>query len=404
MRGRVLGVVAVLALLVVGCGDDGDGGAATSPEPSARSEATPTTAAPPPPTTTPVPFDEVRVGLEEVARLDAPVALAVRPGFDAVVVAERGGTVRVVEGGDAGEPIVDISGETTTDSERGLLGLAFSPDGDRLYLSYTDEQGDSRIDEWATGPGVGDVDLATRRNVLAVDQPFSNHNGGHIAFGPDGLLYVGLGDGGAAGDPEGRAQDPDELLGKLLRIDPRATGGDPYAVPADNPFASGGGRGEVFVTGVRNPWRFSFDRGTGDLWIGDVGQGSEEEVDLLPAGRAAGANLGWDRLEGNRRFEGDPPPDAVAPVFTYGRDEGYSVTGGYVYRGSAVPGLAGAYVFGDFGAGVVRALSVEGGRVVAERSLGVETGPASLVSFGEDAAGELYVLSLDGPLYRLVPG
>ena len=395
---------AVAVLLAVGLAACGGDGGETTPEPSARSETTTTTAAPRTTTTTTVSLDEARVALEEVARLDAPIALAQRPGFDQLVVAERGGTVRVVDGGRAGEPIVDVSGETTPSGERGLLGLAFSPDGSHLYLSYTDELGDSRIDEWATGPGVADVDLGSRRNVLSVDQPFPNHNGGNIVFGPDGLLYFGLGDGGNRGDPDERAQNPSELLGKILRIDPRPSGDDPYAVPADNPFAGGGGRGEVYVLGVRNPWRFSFDRDNGNLWIGDVGQNAEEEIDLLPRGRAAGANLGWDRLEGNRPFEGEAPPGAVPPVFTYGRDEGYSVTGGYVYRGSAIPGLAGAYVFADYGAGVVRALGLEGGRVVTERSLGVETGPASLASFGEDAEGELYVLSLAGPVYRLVPG
>jgi glucose/arabinose dehydrogenase len=390
---------ALLALVVAACSDAGGD---TTPEPRARSETTTTTEAPAPPTTASVALDEVAVGLEGVATLDAPVALVQRRGFDELVVAERGGAVRVVDGGRVSAPIVEVG--TTTDGERGLLGIAFSPDGSHLYLSYTDERGDSRLDEWATGPGIEDVDPASHRNVLSVDQPFSNHNGGHIVFGPDGLLYYGLGDGGAAGDPEGRAQNPDELLGKVLRIDPRRSGDDPYAVPADNPFAGGGGRGEVYIAGVRNPWRFSFDRQNGDLWIGDVGQGAEEEIDLLPAGRAAGANLGWDRVEGNRPFEGEAPAGAVPPVFTYGRDEGYSVTGGYVYRGSAIPGLGGAYVFGDYGAGVVRALGIEGGRVVSERSLGVETGPASLVSFAEDADGELYVLSLEGPIYRLVPG
>ena len=402
MTGRLAAAAAVLAAVLAACGDDGGG--ETSPEPSARSVTTSTTAPTDPPTTAPVSLDEVRVALEEVAVLDAPIALVQRPGFDELVVAERGGAVRVLGDGGPGAPIVDISDQTTTDGERGLLGIAFSPDGEHLYLSYTNEQGDSRLDEWATGPGVGDVDAGSRRNVLSVDQPFANHNGGNIGFGPDGLLYYGLGDGGGAGDPEERAQDPTELLGKILRIDPRPSGDDPYAVPADNPFADGGGRGEVFVTGVRNPWRFSFDRRTGDLWVGDVGQGEEEEIDLLPAGSARGANLGWDRLEGNRPFEGDAPAGAVPPVFTYGRDEGYSVTGGYVYRGSAIPGLDGAYVFGDFGAGVVRALAVEGGRVTGERSLGVETGPASLVSFAEDADGELYAVSLDGPVFRLVPG
>jgi glucose/arabinose dehydrogenase len=387
---------------LVACGDDGGGD--TTPEPSARSETTATTTAADPPTTAPVPFDQVRVALEEVARLDSPIAVAQRPGFDELVVAERGGTVRVLGGDGPSQPIVDVSDETAPEGERGLLGLTFSPDGEHLYVSYTDERGDSRVDEWSTGPGIGDVDAGSRRNVLMVDQPYPNHNGGNIVFGPDELLYFGLGDGGSAGDPEGRAQDPGELLGKILRIDPRASGDDPYAVPADNPFAGGGGRGEVYVTGVRNPWRFSFDRTTGDLWVGDVGQGSQEEIDFLPAGRVAGANLGWDRLEGTEPFEGEAPPGAVPPVFTYGRDEGYSVTGGYVYRGSAIPGLDGAYLFADYGVGEVRALDVEGGRVVAERSLGISTGPASLASFGEDADGELYVLSLEGPVYRLVPG
>jgi glucose/arabinose dehydrogenase len=397
---RRAAVVGALLAVVAACGDDGG----TSPEPSARSGTTATTEASRTTITPVLGLADVRVALEEVVDLDAPIALTQRPGFDELVVAERGGTVRVVDGGRAGEPIVDIVGETTPAGERGLLGIAFSPDGSHLYLSYTDERGDSRLDEWATGPAIDDVDEGSRRNVLSVDQPFPNHNGGNIVFGPDGLLYFGLGDGGSAGDPEGRAQNPDELLGKILRIDPRPSDDDPYAVPEDNPFAGGGGRGEVYVVGVRNPWRFTFDRRTGDLWIGDVGQNAEEEIDLLPAGRAAGANLGWDRLEGNRPFEGEAPPEAVPPVFTYGRDEGYSVTGGYVYRGQAIAGLGGSYVFADYGAGQVRALGVEGGRVVTDRALGVQTGPASLVSFGEDADGELYVLSLDGPVYRLVPG
>ena len=399
MRIRAASACALVVVALAACGDD-DGG--TTAEPGARSGTTSTTEAREPPTTAAVPLDEVRVRLEEVATLDAPVAMAQRPGFDELVVAERGGAVRVLEGGRASDPIVHV--RTTTDGERGLLGIAFSPDGSHLYLSYTNEQGDSRLDEWATGPRVDDVDGGSRRNVLAVDQPFPNHNGGNIAFGPDGYLYYGLGDGGGAGDPGDRAQNPNELLGKILRIDPRASGSDPYAVPSDNPFAGGGGRGEIWITGVRNPWRFSFDRANDDLWIGDVGQSTEEEIDRLPVDQARGANLGWNRLEGNRPFEGEPPPGAVPPVFTYGRDEGYSVTGGYVYRGSAIPGLAGAYVFGDYGAGVVRALRVEGGRVVAERSLGIETGPTSLVSFGEDADGELYALSLGGPVYRLAPG
>ncbi|MBA2624100.1 MAG: PQQ-dependent sugar dehydrogenase [Acidimicrobiia bacterium] len=401
---RLALALAVAALLGAACGDDG--GDSTSPEPEARSDAsTSTTSAPETtPTTARPSLGSVSVQLEEVARLDSPIALAVRPGVEPLFVAERGGTVRALDGGEVSEPLVDISGDTTTDGERGLLGLTFSPDGGFLYLSYTNDAGDSRLDEYAMGAGPTEVDVGSRREVLAVDQPFANHNGGHVVFGPDGLLYYGLGDGGAAGDPDQRAQDTGELLGKVLRIDPRPSGSDPYAIPADNPFAAGGGRGEIFLYGVRNPWRFSFDREGGDLWIGDVGQGEQEEVDRLALAAAAGANLGWDRLEGTLPFEGEAPADAVAPVFTYGRDDGYSVTGGFVYRGSAIPGLVGAYVFGDYGAGELQALEVENGAVVGSRSLGVEVGEASLVSFAEDADGELLVLGLDGPVYRLVPG
>ncbi|CAN5600962.1 PQQ-dependent sugar dehydrogenase [soil metagenome] len=405
MRMRRLALaLAVAALLGAACGDDG--GDSTSPEPEARSDAsTSTTSAPETtPTTARPSLGSVSVQLEEVARLDSPIALAVRPGVEPLFVAERGGTVRALDGGEVSEPLVDISGDTTTDGERGLLGLTFSPDGGFLYLSYTNDAGDSRLDEYAMGAGPTELDVGSRREVLAVDQPFANHNGGHVVFGPDGLLYYGLGDGGAAGDPDQRAQDTGELLGKVLRIDPRPSGSDPYAIPADNPFAAGGGRGEIFLYGVRNPWRFSFDREGGDLWIGDVGQVEQEEVDRLALDAAAGANLGWDRLEGTLPFEGEAPADAVAPVFTYGRDDGYSVTGGFVYRGSAIPGLVGAYVFGDYGAGELQALEVENGAVVGSRSLGVEVGEASLVSFAEDADGELLVLGLDGPVYRLVPG
>jgi len=188
----------------------------------------------------------------------------------------------------------------------------------------------------------------------------------------------------------------------MLRIDPAIGDGQPYTVPADNPFVGRDDTApEIWSTGLRNPWRFSFDRETGDLWIGDVGQSMVEEIDLLPAGSIAGANLGWDRLEGTRTFEGTPPPGAVPPVFEYGRDEGFSVTGGFVYRGEAIAGLEGAYVYGDYGAGELLALGVEGGRVTERHPLGTEA--ASLVSFAEDPEGELLVISLDGPVYRLEP-
>ena len=194
------------------------------------------------------------------------------------------------------------------------------------------------------------ADPASERGVLFVDQPFSNHNGGALAFGPDGYLYVGLGDGGSAGDPMGNAQSLSTLLGKLLRISPRPSKGEPYAIPPDNPFVGrDGARPEIWAYGLRNPWRFSFDTATGDLWIGDVGQNAWEEIDLEPAGSDGGSNFGWDRLEGTHPFEGSPAPDSIAPVFEYAHGDGScSVTGGYVYRGERIPTLAGAYLFGDY--------------------------------------------------------
>ena len=394
-----------IALLVAACGgdDSGDDAVADRPEPTTTSaEPSSTTSAPTTATTAgSASLDDVALRLIEVAEVESPTAMAVRPGDDETVfVAERRGRVRPLTGDALGEPIVDISGDVSTGGERGLLGLAFSPAGDRLYLSYTDRNGDSRIDELLVRGD--DVDLASRRQVLGVDQPAPNHNGGNIAFGPDGFLYVALGDGGGGGDPEGHGQDTDTLLGSILRIDPLNRGDDPYAIPASNPFLGGGGRGEIWAYGLRNPWRFSFDRATGDLWIADVGQGAVEEIDLLPAdaGGGQGANLGWDRLEGSRPFEGDAPAEHVLPVFEYDRSAGgCSVTGGFVYRGTAIAGLQGAYLFSDYCDNELRAIVVRDGDVVAERRLGVEV--PDIVSFGEDATGELYALSLGGAIYRL---
>ncbi len=381
--------------------------ARTSPQPTATIPAPPTTLAP-----APVPrgsasleeLAEVPVTLTEVATLDAPIAMVVRPGHENLLfVAERAGRVRVVEDGRVRpEPVVEV--ETTTDGERGLLGLVFSPDGRHLYLSYTNLDGDSRLDEYTMGEGPTEIDLSSRRTVMRVGQPFSNHNGGHVAFGPDGMLYYALGDGGGIGDPEGNAQNTGTLLGSILRIDPRPHPGGPYRIPADNPFVAGGGRGEIFVFGVRNPWRFSFDRATGDLWIPDVGQGDVEEINRIPP-RAAGANLGWPALEGTRAYDGSPaPPDALAPAYEYTHADGVAVTGGFVYRGSRLPGLAGAYVFGDLLTARLWALGVDGdGEVTGRVDLGVAVPEGTLVSFAEDADGELYVISIAGSVLRLDP-
>lgn len=367
-------------------------------------------------------LDAVEVALTPVLQLDAPMALATRAGTDDLYAAERAGVVVHLVAGEDGSltpdptPVLDLTDRTTTDNERGLLGLAFSPDGGHLYAHYTNPQGDTRLVEYAMAGEQAVV--ASRRTLLRVAQPFPNHNGGQLAFGPDGRLYLGLGDGGSGGDPLGNGQDTTVLLGKILRIDPTPSGTRPYTVPRSNPFVGGRGpagaasRPEIWIYGVRNPWRFSFDHATGALWIADVGQDSVEEIDRLPrrAGTNAGrgANLGWARMEGDQPFAGaTEPTDHTRPLFTYphglNNQNGCAVTGGYVYRGSAVPALGGAYVYGDLCRGQVRAVRQRGGTVVDERGLGVGVGAVGLVGFAEDGAGELYTLGGDGWVSRLDP-
>ncbi|AXL92755.1 sugar dehydrogenase [Streptomyces sp. CB09001] len=340
-----------------------------------------------------------QVALTEVARAQNPTAGAAGPK-DTVWIAERAGTVRVLADDGLGDPVLDISDETTTDGERGLLGLAFDEQFTHLYLSYTDLEGTSTVDEFAVRDGL--VQENTRRTVLTQEQPESNHNGGAITFGPDGYLYIALGDGGGGGDPQGNGQKLDTLLGKLLRIDPQ--GGDPYAIPQDNPFADDpDARGEIWSYGLRNPWRFSFDAGSGDLLIGDVGQSDWEEIDWAPASSPGGENYGWSQMEGTHPFRGGTEPaNHVPPVHEYDRTGlGCSVTGGYVYRGGAIPGLAGQYVYSDYCDGTLRSLEIEDGRVTAEHDLGVNGG--EVVSFAQDGEGELYVLAIGGTVSRVDP-
>ena len=337
--------------------------------------------------------------------LESPLHLTVAPGeTNRLYVVEQAGRIRVIENGRLlDEPFLDIRSRVLSGGEQGLLSVAFHPqyeENRRLYVNYTDVNGDTRIHEFAaTEDGVA---RGTRREVLAVDQPYSNHNGGHLAFGPDGFLYVGLGDGGSGGDPEDNAQDLGTLLGKMLRIDPRGGGGGrPYGVPSDNPFVGREeARPEVWAFGLRNPWRYSFDAETGDLWIGDVGQDSREEIDVQAARSTGGENYGWDAFEGSLPFEPPFPGDTVGPVYDYGRDRGGTVIGGYVYRGSAIPALRGAYLFGDLFNPQIRML-VPSKRGFRHLDLGVRVD--NLVSFGQDQAGELYLLSIEGPVYRLAP-
>ena len=344
-----------------------------------------------------------------------PVDMTYRPDSTSLLIAERDGRVREAVPDAEGfalvdEPVLDITARVgNTDSEKGLLGLAVSPDGSTLYVSYTEAgRGDSRIDAYPLSGSDGSLraDPLGRRQLVAIAQPFANHNGGSLEFGPDGMLYAGFGDGGGADDPTGNGQNRDTLLGKVLRIDPKA----PDGVPADNPFAGGGGQPLIWATGLRNPWRMDFDPATGDLWIADVGQVRYEEIDVLRAaeGTGRGANLGWDLFEGTSRFD-KPDPAAgaasagpfVVPVYVYGREGGCAVAGGVVYRGRALPGLDGAYLFGDFCRAGVRAIRVDGRRTVERADLGLDV--ASVVSFGRGPDGEVYVISLDDGIKRLAP-
>jgi glucose/arabinose dehydrogenase len=406
-RGAAAALLALGLLLAACSGGDGD-------QQAAPTTTTPTTTAPPTTeggagsTTTfgaaasSAQFRRARVRLVQVAELQQPVAMAVRPGDRAVYVAEQTGAVRALRAGKVDPtPVVDLSDQVTAGGEQGLLGLAFSPDGRFLYLNFTDTDGDSRVVE-LTMRG-GRADPGSLRLLLRVEDPFANHNGGQLAFGPDRLLYIAFGDGGGGGDPEGNGQSLGTLLGKILRIDPRPAGGRPYRVPSGNPFVGrgGGARPEIWAYGLRNPWRFSFDPASGDLWIGDVGQNAWEEVDREPA-RSGGRNYGWNRREGLHAFEGERPAGAVDPVIEYGREGGAcTVIGGSVYWGRRIPGLRGAYLYGDYCAGWVRAARVRGGRVAEQRDLGLSV--PNLTSFGVDPAGELYAMSLAGPVYRLGP-
>jgi glucose/arabinose dehydrogenase len=389
--------------------------AACSNEPAPAPQASATTAAPTfttpattaaPGTTTPAaggPLKDVRLRLARVVTAEEPVAMAAPRGDQTIYLAEKVGRVRALRGGRLDPtPVLDLTGKVALGGEQGLLGLAFSLDRRFLYVYYTDLDGDIRIVEY--GMRGGRANPGSRRELLSVEHSqFGNHNGGQLAVAADGTLWAGIGDGGSGGDPNGNGQNLGVLLGKILRIDPRAAGGRPYRIPPDNPFVGrAGARPEIWAYGLRNPWRFSFDPATGDKWIGDVGQGQWEEVDHEPAA-ARGRNYGWNRLEGTHEFDGSRPAGAVDPVLEYDHGGGAcSVTGGYVYRGSRIPALRGAYVYGDYCAGWIRAARLRGGKVAERRDFGLDV--QGLASFGVDQAGELYALSLGGEVFRLVAG
>jgi glucose/arabinose dehydrogenase len=363
------------------------------------------------------------VRLQPVAQVDTPTAMAVRTGDSTLYVAEQSGRVVAVRDGGITGAALDLRKRVTSGGEQGLLGIAFSPDGSKLYVHFTDRDADTRIEEYsfvATPGGGGRAEPTSRRRILRVRDQESNHNGGQLAFGPDGMLYIGLGDGGGAGDEGpghargGNGQSLDTLLGKILRIDPHAAAGRAYTIPPDNPYADGGGRPEIWAFGLRNPWRFSFDRATGDLWIADVGQDAWEEIDLatVASGAGRGVNFGWNLFEARHRFRAEAPsvaaggspeaPTTQQPIVERSHDGGScSITGGYVYRGTLLPDLAGAYVYADYCDGTLRWVRQTGGDLTGKGTLDVSGD--SIASFGEGPDGELYVLSQTDGLLALTP-
>jgi glucose/arabinose dehydrogenase len=382
-----------------------------APDPSEVPATDPTEAAA---ALTRLPVDPATLSLDlaQVAGgLDRPVELkAAGDGSGRLFVGEKAGTVRVLADGALLEaPFLDIRDRVgSRASEQGLLGLAFHPQhgrgGERrFYVNYTDRSGDTVVAEYRVTEDPNRADPASERVLLRAEQPAANHNGGNLVFGPDGYLYIGLGDGGGAGDRFGNGQNPDTLLGKMLRLD---VAGEPYRVPADNPFVDRPGwRPEIWAYGLRNPWRYSFDRATGDLYIADVGQGQWEEVNRQAAGSRGGENYGWPNLEGDHCYRGDgdcePAGGSIHPIVEYSHDEGgCSISGGHVYRGAAQPALHGIYLFGDYCSGLIwGAAPLEGGWRRAQLA---GTG-LSISTFGEDEAGEVYVADMaGGGIYRLV--
>jgi glucose/arabinose dehydrogenase len=317
-------------------------------------------------------------------------------------VVEQTGRIKIVtaKGRVSPDAFLDVSDRIVAGGEQGLLGLAFDPgfaDNGRFYVNYTNGDGNTVVARYRVSDDPDRADPGTAEVILTVDQPYGNHNGGHLAFGPDGYLYVGLGDGGSGGDPHGHGQNTETLLGAILRLD--VSGSSGYTIPNDNPFAGGGGGGnggsggapEIWAYGLRNPWRFSFDRTTGDLWIGDVGQEELEEIDRAPAG-TGGLNFGWNVMEGDACYGSSCDRDGLEmPVTQYSHDSGCSVTGGHVYRGEDHPILTGGYLFADYCSGLLWVIEAKGHK--GEPKLALETG-RSVSSFGESEDGELFLVDI----------
>jgi glucose/arabinose dehydrogenase len=356
----------------------------------------------------PLPGDFTIQLIEVASGLSSPDYLTSPANDSRLFVVEQAGRIRIIKNGQVlAQPFLDIVSRVSSGGERGLLSVAFHPSyaaNGFFYVNFTDLAGNTRVERFkvSSNPDVGDA--SSSKLILGVTQPFANHNGGLNLFGPDGMLYIGLGDGGSGGDPQGNGQRTNTLLGKILRID--VDNGDPYSIPSGNPFANqSGARPEIWAYGLRNPWRFSFDRTAGLLFVADVGQGSLEEIDVVPTTRA-GVNYGWNIMEGSSCFGSGSCSTAglEPPVIEYNHSGGAcSVTGGYAYRGSAIPELAGHYFYSDYCAGFLRSFLYSNGAATDQRTWDVGT-IGSVTSFGEDAAGEMYIVVQQGRVYRIGRG
>ena len=396
-------LAAALLLSLAACSDDD--GTSPTPTPSASTgtgacSATPIAGTPALTTT------RVADGLVQPVDLQAP------RGDRRLFIVEQPGRIRVVrDGALLATPFLDITARVLAGGERGLLGLAFHPQygtNGRFFVNYTDRSGDTHIAEFRVSNNENVADPGTERLILFVEQPFANHNGGGLAFGPDGMLYIGLGDGGSGGDPFRNGQNFATPLGKMLRVDVTSTTA-PFTVPPDNPFVGRAGAfPSIWALGLRNPWRFAFDSATGDLYIGDVGQNQVEEIDFQPA-RRGGDNYGWNTMEGTRCFSpgsGCNRTGLALPILEYTHSEGCSVTGGVVYRGCRMPGYAGTYFYGDYCSAFIRSFRVQNGQATDLRDWTsvLQRGIGNVSSFGMDGEGEVYILDHQGEVYKIVPG
>lgn len=397
-----IGTAALLLLLAAGC-DSGGASGEGARGPVAASPSTSVVAA----TSASGSLDDVRIELKLISdEVDQPTALThAGDGSGRLFILEKRGSIRIIQAGALiDEAFLDITDRVgSSGSEQGLLGIAFHPNYEAngyFYLDYTNHDGDTVIARYSATADSNQADSESETVLLRQDQPASNHNGGQLAFGPDGYLYIAFGDGGLANDAFGNGQNGQSWLAKILRID--VDGGDPYGIPPDNPFVENDDFvDEIWAYGLRNPWRFSFDRATGDLYIGDVGQGTYEEIDFQPADSEGGENYGWPIMEGMHCFRSDSceQKGLTLPVVEYDHSSGCSVTGGYVYRGEDFPSLDGVYFFGDYCSGLIWGLTADDGGWHVAQFLDAEI---QLSSFGEDESGELYATDLGGAVYQIV--